>query len=309
VSGTAADGLTPTPPALCALAVAVPLTREAFEADLEAGAAMDFSSKELLRGKPREDAWQENGLPLATLCYEVCADAGALGVTVVERATLETVAQLFVRHEVVTILGHWRGPELLGADFRVDSRIFVDHIRRARDPLGWAIADRLQKEAVEQALAHPDRAARDAAFAELVETRVIGGDEPLTSAVPSGSVLIDRPSLRARHRALLDAAYPDMLKPGNRVELRDGLHSPEALAACLPLGWTGVVDLALCQSAYVAHIVKGGQTHVRVVYNQNEVILSVRLRLLRALYRILAQSGCNYAAGLMELFRLLGTIE
>ena len=307
MSGTAADFITPTSPVRCALAVAVPLTREAFQADLDAGDAMDFSRKELLRSKPPADAWQENGLPLATLCREVCAEAAVLGVAVVESATLEELPALFANHDVVTILGHWRGPELLGADFRVDPRTFVDRMCRSGDLLGQAVADRLRG-GTKQALERPERGARAAALAELMDTLVIAGDEPLPGALPLGPVLIDRPSLQARHRAMLDAAYPDMLKPGNRVELRDGLHSATALAACLPPDWSGIADLALCQSAYVAHVVKGGRTHVRVVLNRNEVILSVRLRLLRALYGMLAEDHCNYGAGLIELFRRLGKI-
>jgi hypothetical protein len=309
MSGTAADFVTPTPPARCALAVAVPLTKEAFQADLDAGAAMDFSRKELLRGKPPDDAWRENGLALAALCREMCTEAAGLGVTVVESATLDRIPALFAGHEVVTILGHWRGPDLLGADFRVDPRAFVDWIYGSSDPLGRAIVDRLRGAALEQALKRPERRAREAALAELVDTRVIAGDEPLPGALPPGPVLIDRPSLQARHRAMLDAAYPDMLEPGNRVELRDGLHSAEALAACLPPDWAGIADLALCQSAYVAHVVKGGRTGIRVVLNKNEVILSVRLRMLRALYRMLAKNDCNYGAGLIDLFRRLGKME
>jgi len=307
MSGTAADFVTPTSPVRCALALAVPLTKEAFQADLDAGDAMDFSRKELLRGKPPADAWQENGLALATLCREVCTEATALGVAVVENATLDKLPSLFSGHDVVTIIGHWRGPELLGADFRVDPRTFVDRIYRSGDSLGQAVADRLRG-AAREALERPERGARAAALAELMDTLIIAGDEPLPGALPPGSVLIDRPSLQARHRAMLDAAYPDMLKPGNRVELRDGLHSATALAACLPRDWAGIADLALCQSAYVAHVVKGGRTHVRVVLNKNEVILSVRLRILRALYKMLAENYCNYGAGLIELFRRLGKI-
>jgi hypothetical protein len=306
--GTAADFVTATSPAHCALAVAVPLTREAFMADLDAGATMDFSRKELLRGKPPDAAWQENGLVLATLCRDVCMEAADLGVTVVEAATLDKLPVLFEEHGVVTIVGHWRGPELLGADFKVDSRVFIDRIYGSSDPLGRAIADRLGGAELEQVLKYPEREARAAAVAELVDTRVIAGYEPLPGVLPLGSVLIDRPSLQARHRATLDTAYPDMLNPGNRVELRDGLHSAAAFAACVPPDWAGIVDLALCQSAYVAHIVKSGRTDVRVVLNKNEVILSVRLRILRALYRMLWENHCNYGAGLIELFRRMGKI-
>jgi hypothetical protein len=117
--------------------------------------------------------------------------------------------------------------------------------------------------------------------------------------------MIDDLTLRSRHRSCLDKAFPDYFRPGNQIELRDGLHSPEALATCIPEGWRGILDLAICNSSYAAHIIKSGLSTRRIVTNNNKVVPGIRLRIQKHLYGSLVAGDRNYATELIGLYREL----
>ncbi|MBI3514233.1 MAG: hypothetical protein HY060_09250 [Proteobacteria bacterium] len=304
---SAADLISPTPPARCALAVAMPLDQRTFLADLDAGVAMDFS-RSMLGGREPQQAWQEDGAPLAALCHKLLEAARHYGAAVVPAATLDDLGPLFHRYEVVTIVAHWHGGVLAGGDFKQNPTAWLRRIRAGTDPLCAELARRLEPAQTDDALAaRPDQ--RPGRLAELVNATVIRADRPLPGVYDDTAlpIVIDDPTLRSRQRARLDAAFPEFLHPGNRLELRDGLHAAAAIAACVPPGWSGIVDLAICQSAFLAQHVKAGRTERRIIDNLREVIPSMRLRILEALYERLAVDG-NYGRELVALFKAVSDL-
>jgi hypothetical protein len=56
----------------------------------------------------------------------------------------------------------------------------------------------------------------------------------------------------ARRRDALDALFQGLLRPGNRLELYDGLHSKEAVEAAIAPTFEGVIDLTTCTSTVLA---------------------------------------------------------
>jgi hypothetical protein len=291
-----------TSPECCALALALPLDRDAFIADSDADSKKDYV-RSALRGRPAEKVWAEDGLPLAELCRDLLAVAEDLGVTTVAMACQADLRSLFRNREVVTIVAHWRGAALVGADFTQEPKALIEAIRSGEDQLCRDLAGRLPFARTDAALSLPVRRQR-AELAELLNETVIRSDRPIPGALESSGnvpVVIDELSLRSRQRARLDAAFPTMLHPGNRLELRDGLHGPSEIAACVPEEWSGTVDFAICQSAYLAHEVKNGRIQRQVITNLHEVVPGVRLRIQKELYRRLARGG-NYANELIELF-------
>lgn len=297
-----ADLVSATPPARCALALALPLDRDTFLADYSAGSDRDYV-RSMARGRLAEEAWAADGLSLAELCHELLALASGLGVGTVAAAQLPDIGRLFRDKEVVTIVAHWRGAALVPNDFTGEPTALIETIRSGKDPLCRDLARRLPPARIAVVLALSETRRR-AGLAEVLNEAVIRSDQPLPGAVEKiGNVplVIDELSLRSRQRARLDAAFPTLLRPGNRVELRDGMYGPADIAASVPEGWSGIVDFAICQSAYLAHEVKSGRPERRVITNLHEVVPGVRLRIQKELYRQLARGG-NYASELMALF-------
>jgi hypothetical protein len=301
-----------TAPAHCALAIALPLDHDAFSADLAAGTSHDFSSS-TLRGTRPEVAWAKTGAPLAELCGGLLQLAETLGVKVLREARLGDLAALFRDHSVVTIVAHWRGALLVGADLRDEPSILLERIRAGTDPLCRDLAERLTPALTDPVLARPTLNDRRSAFAQLVNGTVIRSGRPLpgcVAPVPNGvMVAIDDLTLESLHRDRLDRSFPDLLRPGNRVELRDGLHSPASIAATVPSSWNGIVDFVICRSAYLAHTVKDRKPERQIITNVHEVIPGVRLRIQMELYRRLAKAERNYAVELMAIFRELAETD
>lgn len=302
-----ADLASATPPDRCSLALALPLDRDAFLADIEAGPERDFA-RGMLRGRPAERVWAEDGLPLAELCRELLRLAEDLGVATVESTKLADLSGLFHNREVVTLVAHWRGAALVAADFVEEPRALIAAIRSGRDPLCCDLARRLPSERIDYVLSLPGPR-QHSELAELVNETVIRSDRALPGVVESRGnlpVAIDELSLRSRQRARLDGAFPSLLRPGNRLELRDGLRTPGEIAACVPNAWGGYIDFAICQSAHLAHEIKKGRAERHVITNLHEVVPDVRLRIQKELYRRLARGG-SYMNELVELFVAVAT--
>ena len=61
---------------------------------------------------------------------------------------------------------------------------------------------------------------------------------------------------RAANRDTLDELLGGAIRPGNRVELRDGFHSAEVFARLFPDTWDGLFDGTICQSHLVGMALK-----------------------------------------------------
>ena len=214
--------------------------------------------------------------------------------------------ELLASHPVVTIVAHWRGSSLGADDLITEPAHFLERVKSKVDPLGVELAHRLICARSDGILSQPDAALRASLLTEWINEAVIHSHALLPGAFKAEAnitTVIDDLTLQARHRAMLDRAFPDLLRPGNQIELRDGLHAPEDLEAAVPEGWTGILDLAICHSAYAAHIVKAGRCERRIVANARKIIPGVRLRIQKTLYRNLHATPGNYATELMNLFR------
>jgi hypothetical protein len=283
--------------------LALPLDQEAFFTDYNAGPERDYV-RSMVRGRLAREVWAEEGLPLAELCHELLALASGLGVRTVASAQLLDIGHLVRERKVITIVAHWRGAAFVGTDFIEEPIALIEAIRSGKDPVCCDLDRRLPSARIDQVFALPE-ARQCSELAEVLNDVVIRSDRPLPGAVEKQNgnvpIVIDELSLRSRQRARLDAAFPSLLRPGNRVELRDGLYGPAPIAASFPEGWSGIVDFAICQSAYLAHEVKNGRPERRVITNLHEVVPGVRLRIQKELYRRLARRG-NYANELTALF-------
>jgi hypothetical protein len=304
-----ADLETATPPSACSLVLGLPMDRKDFEADLQFGAERDYSRNHLQLGRSVDEAWNEDGQPIADSANELAEVASGLGVLVCRAGSLKCVAPMFKSHAVVTFVAHWRASELRRSDFRAEPAELASRILGGTDEFSRALAGRLGQTQLAAALSGPDFATRAGAMAELLNTQVVNSDNPLPGCEAPSAEIVYRPWLRLRHRQLLDEAFSDVLRPGNMIELRDGLHPPAMIAQRIPEGWSGIVDLAMCSSTAAAKIIKAGRSERLVFASNNEVVPQIRLRILREVYRRLADERRNYAHELAWIVRSLRDVS
>jgi len=104
------------------------------------------------------------------------------------------------------------------------------------------------KTRLEHLEAVPSGRVRASRLAELLDTRL--RQPPPLRLPPNGTTWqMDQSTAQHINRSELDAWWPEAFIPGNRLELADGLHPPEVIAAWVPNTWTGVADLSSCQSS------------------------------------------------------------
>ena len=270
---------------------------------------MDWSRQEIARQRDPGTAWERDGEPVAAVASDLLHATEALGVLVAATPTLDNVTDLFRARSHVTLVAHWKGAALTRDDILVEPSTLIERLQSTSGAVAEVISRRLHRADLAAALGKQNSPARRGAAAELLNLLIIDDDNPLPGVLGSEREMVYRPWLRAQHRRLLDEMCPDLLVPGNRIELRDGLHTPSAIVQRIDPQWAGVIDLALCHSAVAATTFKAGNCARRIAFNHEKILPQVRLPVLRVLYHRLAGGGRNYATELRLLMRSLSDLS
>jgi hypothetical protein len=239
------------------------------------------------------ELWSDSFEPVATAARTLVEEAIPLGIRVRENATVNDLADLFENCEVVTVIAHWRGPQISKQDVIVDPAEVIQRLAkdmgdvairmRAGLPSGWY--DRLESVGSDSA--------RRSRLAEFLNTRM--SRLPTLAAPPAGTEWhMDETTLRHQNRAALDVWWPEAFRPGNQLELFDGLHSSDAISAIVPERWAGVADLSNCQSAQLINEIKQYRCDRTVIANEHETNPLRRISLLRVIYDLLSHREVNY---------------
>ena len=107
-----------------------------------------------------------------------------------------------------------------------------------------------------------------------------------------------------QNRERLDRGFSDskVLAPGNRVEFSDGLHTITDVVAHLPVDFAGVLDLSVCNSVFLAEVVRRHCPKCRrVVANEDPTMPRFRLINCKYAYKIITSGARDYLAVLSEL--------
>jgi hypothetical protein len=295
-----------TTPSECALAFALPRTREQFIEDLRAGPAKDFASHLTERDPERvrkaevyASSWYDsrNGVfGLTDVIADVLGDARANGVTVVEDAALAGFAGLFDLHAVVTLVSHWKPHNVLPDDV-----IDWPGLARRLTPsgggiLGW-VAERLSPEVGAILAEHaptPPRSRQELFLDEL--TKVLESERYSAPLQGDGRLPAERLLNGFHNRNALDAALTAELRPGNRAEFRDGLYPAGAVAARVPDSFTGTLDLTVCNSVFLAEAIKGSPAKrgSLILANRDPTPVKLRLLLYKYVIREVARTNSDY---------------
>jgi len=223
------------------------------------------------------DRWQSDyGPVVAQPLAELAALAQSLGADVRTGATLPDLRAVTAAPGVVIVFSHWKGPELVKDDFigSPGVRAFLTRAETDPSPLAAWVRDRLRSLADEEE--NEGEAARGWSLrrvfqprprfhtireilSEAIEKTSIPGQAPEKDG--ADVVLESQVARFARRRADLDRLFHGLLRPGNRLELFDGLHSTQDVEAALKDGFTGTLDLTTCSSTVLADYIgaKRGQ--------------------------------------------------
>lgn len=221
----------------CALLVGVALEQQEF---MTRASSSDFLAK---YDAPEESQlalwWERKYRPLiAGPVAELLRFAAANGVQVYERATLDTFREATRVFDIVILFAHWKGPEIIVDDFARDATLdaFARRTEGNTSELGRWLSARWSS-------GRPQN---------ILDDALVNGPDPLA---PSHGihVVVEIPATRlARRRTALDEMFAGLMRPGNRLELWDGMYSKEAVEAAMDGGFEGTLDLTTCTSTVLA---------------------------------------------------------
>lgn len=232
------------------------------------------------RADPRHH-WQAHyDLLVASPLRQLAADAQDLGVPVRPEATLADLAAASAAGEVVIVLAHWKAETPGDADLAPSG---TDHEAQA---LATELSQRLMREpGLHTLAAQLARATSRTHIMALLEHHVQAGPAEATRGDFEERA---HPATRAaQRRSRLDALLHPLLRPGNRLELADGLHGAAEVEAALAEPYDGVLDLTCCQGRTLAdHVDRQRLGECRVVQFEQDLVPDLAaLALLRTLQR------------------------
>jgi hypothetical protein len=252
-----------------------------------------FADEEAVNGRDRlERAWQTDYWPGAASPYaELEQHAKDLGCEVGRAATLADLQVAARAGQVVVLIAHWKDAAFLNDDFLPGvETILAARLDGRAEPLACWIREALNQRTRALGLwRKPALSARQALRASLtakiVEPTPIGIDESVE--LPSTTA--------ARRRDLLDLWLEGALRPGNRLELFDGLHSREAVASALSQSAPSVLDLTICTATYLGDYVGRRNEHrfrtVQAIRSQDPTDAAIRLW---AVLKLAVQDDLDY---------------
>ncbi|MGH8070205.1 MAG: hypothetical protein ACRERE_34155 [Candidatus Entotheonellia bacterium] len=215
-----------------------------------------------------ESAWENEHRPwVADPFGELMEAALRLDVDVRTQATLATLREVTAQRSVVVVFAHWKGPEIVYEDLvaPVDECAFVERVRENDRPLNRWLLDRFRNIGLREATAiSPVRRWPFWPFASRHDQPLHGIlDECLSAEIPEhlsvedgvDEVLEHQMTRAARRRDTLNALFQGLLRPGNRLELFDGLHAKEVVESIIAPDFEGVLDLTTCTSTVLADFI------------------------------------------------------
>jgi hypothetical protein len=239
----------------CAILIAVPLTRYDFFCRVQdqsdwLGKFWDPNAEPDFQQQRLDQRWNEEYFPLVADRLQALAnDAQALGADVRTHATLVDLNQASASKGIVIVFAHWKGAEVANDDILANRDVFLAQSASDGSPLGKWIYIRLLRDA--------RKCGMDDILNEALATS-------LSSEQTPGIVMLeDHVTRSARRRDQMDVMFEGSLRPGNRLELYDGLHSKCVVENAIAPTFSGVLDLAACNSTILASFL-GGRRQYRM---------------------------------------------
>lgn len=289
-------------PSDCALALAIPLDREAFHSDLAAESPREFAKANVGKWERPEHAWRRYR-PVIEAAERAIATLQSAGGSVLRDASLEDLREAFERRAVVTLVAHWRFDPIVPEDI-LDPAVILDRIRSPRDELQRFVSDTVAEALPAEARQLVSAGSREG-VAMLLSAATRAYESSLDALKPSdmGS---KQPRSQPMSRLLLESAFSDVLRAGRVVELAGGFCSAAELIATIPAGYSGVVDLSICNSLVLAERIKRERPSCLVVANRRRARPDLRLLRYRYVIRALNLQPARYTDIVVEhsLFQL-----
>ena len=289
-----------TKPHQCALALAIPLTRNNFSLGLDLNAKKDFI-KSLARRNvalTQDALWETVYAPTVKIVASVAQAVSAKGVTVITNATLSDVRDLFQQFRVVTLIAHWRSARFYPSDFLNPNQL-IKALEQPTTPLMESFVSLLPLNWISTI---QELEADDDVTQILPKTLAKEFNGFLTSfklhpdLVPSQThqtTTCDTDYQKYLNRIALDDIFGDFILPGNRIEFFDDLHPIVDFVTAIPQSYVGLIDFTVCNSVLIGNAMKR-QRRCIIIVNKELATLELRMVIYKGIIELLSRLDIDY---------------
>jgi hypothetical protein len=261
-----------------ALLIGLPITEEEFGARLadsdlltrfrptRLDAALDINSDEW-RSRTRR-SWVTHYLPTtATPVSELLEAAEMNGARAVTQATLSDFHDATTEFGKIILLSHWKGPEVSPDDIvRAAPREYFLRLDTQDSPVTLRLREKFLEHGLGDETCDRASSSRQArSTLQKVLNEII--TEKAKFDQQKGRPVTEHPlTVETRRRDEIDAIFAGLLRPGNRLELFDGMHDKHHIETAIAIGFKGLIDLTTCTSSVVADYIGSRRDYqIRVV--------------------------------------------
>jgi hypothetical protein len=252
---------------------------------MAAGATLSDYARFILRGESPSRVWDSRYVRIAEAAEELCGMVTTLDGRAYPAATLADVQRASSSNDVLILIAHWSGWEIVASDFTATSGAVLERLKQAGlwdlvEPWSGSMTDLTR------------------ALNELVETgALLKRLEPTIASRPMHPLLV-----KTMGRDLVDELLAGAIRPGNRVELYDGQHPPDAIEQAIDAGFHGDIDLATCSSLALATLIsirRGSAVHL--VHDADVIDPLACCRVIAETLRHADRQGVTYAEARLSI--------
>jgi hypothetical protein len=245
----------------CAILFGIPIRKEEYLERLEAS---DFLRP--YRQDP-EGQWNTRYERLiAKPLHDLLAKAQAMRLEVCSGATLQDLGEVSKTADVIVLVSHWKNYRFPNDDLikPITEGKFVEATDRSDDPLAYWLTTAFKRQGIGrdgtdahsliewlrsiQSFWTPDLTLR-----EILEQALDVNIDNESSSMEGLQEDVESELMRrTRRRDVIDGLFSHLLRPGNRLELFDGLHDCLSVAQAIDETFTGKLDLTTCTSTILA---------------------------------------------------------
>jgi len=263
----------------CALAIALPLTKQQFLSQLQAEHEHDYASYirslHLAKGANDDYYWNVVYEPFAAVMSETLNAIEKCDINIVRDATLEDFRRLTTMFPVVTLVSHWRF-RALQAEEIVDLNAVLHAMENPVGSLAVAYRDALLRADASALCAEVTKSELAAALNKILQE----GHAAYAAEERTPVMLMNVPAQRLT-RATLERAFSGAIVPGRAIEFADGMKTIPEVIAALPPAYDAFLDMTICNSAIVGEEIKAERPQCTVAVNRYPTEPHIRLALYR----------------------------
>ena len=288
----------PVQPANCVLALAIPLTKDAFLRDLCSN-DKDYGKSIARRNEGANDdyLWEEYRA-VAELTIRISDEVERAGAIVCRRTGIDDLRQLFQTFDVVSLLAHWRFHNIRPDDI-YDVIGLLQRVRESEGELFEFLRNTFRQ-------SRPDLlCALSGNELELATLRKEVAEVLNTLTEPARMFYESPPQSRADDNAaleppfrltsvLIEGTFREYIKPQGVVELCDGLHSARAFVDSIPVNYRGIIHLLMCNSVVIGEEIKKRSKQCTVIRSEKSSTPLFKLLLYKRIIFALARKPAPY---------------